>query len=158
MLYWCSSSWLWLYTVELVKCDARLSGAGPTISEGHMMDCSFSKCKVSNRPDLKPCGTSRDEQLGVRLRIGMLFTTWPLPAWFCPWPGDTDREAATEEGLLVPVLFCRFPCLSNLSSVDERLADEKFGDGERRSSTSETWPPSSEAAKLLEMSGSEIYA
>lgn len=45
-----------------------------------------------------------------------------------------------------------------VSSANERLGDERAGDAALASSASDVAAPSSDAAKLLEMSGSETKA
>lgn len=113
------------------------------------MDCSFSKCNVNKRPEeFGLCSDSNDEKLDEKLS----------KATPCPMrPGDTDREAAAELAF-VPLVCRRLPRRSSLSSAEERVGEERAGDMEIRSSASDTWPLSNDAAKLLEKSGSEMYA
>lgn len=106
-----------------------------------MMDCSFSRCKVRSLPEPGPWNDSRDEKLEGRLPYE--------PGSAACWPGDTEREAAAEFAFLV---LWR----SRRSSAEERVGEERPGEREITSSASDTWALSREAAKLLEMSGSEM--
>ena len=117
--------------------DESDSGTGPTISDGQMVDFSFSRCTVSSRPVRGDECESRDENEEVIL------------GW--AWPGETEREAT---GLGLGSSFRR-GIRYRPSSANERLGEESTGDGEYMSSASDACALSSEAAKLLEMSGSE---
>jgi len=68
------------------------------------------------------------------------------------WPGDAGHDAAALE----TALRCDRSGRPR-SSAEDRLGDDNAGEG-KISSASETCPLSSDAAKLLEISGSEIKA
>lgn len=100
-----------------------------------MIELSFSKCIVSSLPD---CGEWRDSSDENEEGICM-------PRKMGPWPGETSREVILDGSRLRGGTF-RERSSSPCSSVGDTAADEP------ESSASDT---SSEAAKLLEMSGSE---
>jgi hypothetical protein len=67
-------------------------------------------------------------------------------------PGEADRDAAALERVLRVEIGGR-----PRSSAEDRLGDDNAGEGDM-SSISETCPLSSDAAKLLEISGSDTKA
>lgn len=73
--------------IELCVSEARVSGHGPTMSEGHIMEVSFSRWRVTRRLDLEePAEDSMEEYEEVMLRM------------LCP--GESARgEAALDWGL-----------------------------------------------------------
>lgn len=118
---------------ELWIYGAKASGTGPTIREGHIIDWSFSRWRVKRRPEGPECTESRDEYDEAML--------WTI------FPGDTAREAVFE------VRWVRKG--KPRSSADEREGDDSAGDDAVKSSASDA---SSDAAKLLDISGSETSA
>jgi hypothetical protein len=55
-----------------------VSDTGPTISEGHMIESDFSKCKVNSRPDPGELSDSTDDNGEATL--------------FAKWSGDPVRD------------------------------------------------------------------
>jgi len=115
------------------------SGTGPTINEGQMMGFSFSKCIVNSLPEGGECSESKEEKLDGRLGGANLL------------PGDTERDDAISNGSLRRT---GSPVLPELITACASSDGEPGGDV-LLSSDSETCPLANDAAKLLEMSGSE---
>jgi hypothetical protein len=118
-----------------VMLDSSDSGAGPTIKVGQMIDFSFSKCTVRSLPDLGEGAESREENDEVIL------------GW--AWPGETERDKA---GFGSNFRLGRWYIPS---SANVMFGEEGVGEGECTSSASDTCPLSIDAAKLLEISGSD---
>ena len=115
------------------------SGTGPTTREGHITESAFSRWRVSSRPE-PVWSDSREEKDEI---------------WLTPW--DTRAGGETEgRGLC---LGCGSDGMPRCSSADE-MGDDKVGEEMTVSSASEPeiMPASREAAKLLEISGSESTA
>jgi hypothetical protein len=101
-----------------------------------MTGCSFSRWSVKRRPDLGACSdSSEDKDDDARL--------------VATCPGETARDDAR-------LAWCRW--LGAKVSIGVEDGDESAGEGMTRSSASETWPLSRDAAKLLEISGSDTKA
>jgi hypothetical protein len=100
-----------------------------------MMDWSFSRWSVSNLPEWEACSESTEEKEDATLRDGC--------------PGDTERDVTVDR-------------LNNVglgrSSEGVERGDESAGDCATSSSVSDAWLFSMEAAKLLDISGSDINA
>lgn len=108
-------------------------GTGPTMSDGHIIDCSFSKCSVNNLPD-GDGNDSNDEK--------------DDSACGCI-AGDTapDAPAPDLRGYVGPE-----------RSSPEDTGDANPGDIVTTSSASDVCALSSDAAKLLDISGSDTNA
>jgi hypothetical protein len=115
--------------------DREIS-TGPTIKEGQMIDWSFSRWSVSNLPEREEWSESTEEMDDVTLRGGR--------------PGDTGREDAAIDLLNRAGLGC--------SSDGVERGDDNAGDWATTSSVSDAGPLPSDAAKLLDISGSDINA
>jgi hypothetical protein len=103
-----------------------------------MIDLSFSRCNVSSLPEWEECSESMEEIEDVTLRAGR--------------PGDTGREEAS-------AVVRRWNEVGfGRSSGGVESGDESAGDCATRSSASDVWPLSRDAAKLLEISGSDTNA
>jgi hypothetical protein len=114
--------------------DSEVS-TGPTINDGQIIDWSFSRWSVSSLPEWEEWSESTEENEDVTLRGGC--------------PGDTGREAVTVDRLNNTGLR---------SSEGVERGDESAGDCTTISSLSDAWPLSRDAAKLLDISGSDIKA
>lgn len=108
-------------------------GTGPTMSDGHMIDCSFSKCSVNNLPegDGNDSNDEKDDNA-----CGCI-------------AGDTAPDA--------PVSDLRGYADPNRSSPDD-TGEANPGDTVTTSSASDVCALSSDAAKLLDISGSDTSA
>lgn len=116
-----------------------VSGTGPTTREGQMTESAFSRWRVSSRPE-PVWSDSRDEK---------------DERWLTPWE---SRAGGDTEGRDL-CLRCISGWTPRCSSADER-GDERAGDERTVSSASDPdiKPASRDAAKLLEISGSETTA
>jgi hypothetical protein len=115
-----------------------VSDTGPTISEGQMIESDFSRCRVSSRPGPDAFSDSTDDN---------------GEATFCAnCSGDPVRDLCClrrrERDIVENPVY----------SSAEDTGDDKPGDGIWKSSVSEEGPLAREAAKLLEISGSETNA
>ena len=117
-----------------------LSGTGPTIREGHMIDSAFSRWMVRSLPE-PVCKDSRDEKEEA----------WAMPCGSLAG-GETDSRDLR--------LWRGCEGMPRCSSADDEIGEESAGEDMTVSSASEPdiRPASRDAAKLLEISGSETMA
>lgn len=136
MLYVCSRSAL--RPVGLGRQGESVSGTGPTIIDGQMTESAFSRCMVKSLPEVEACNDSDDEKDDARLRD--------------TFRGDTARNVFR--------LDCWRCTVANptRSSAEDETGEESAGDDARNSSVSEVGPLPTDAAKLLDISGSETKA
>lgn len=117
----------------------RLSDTGPTISEGQMIESDFSRCRVNSRPGPDACNDSTDDNGEAMLRANC--NGEPARDLFCL----RRRGRATVENPAA-------------RSSAEETGEDRPGDETGKSSVSEVGPLAREAAKLLDISGSETNA
>jgi hypothetical protein len=115
-----------------------VSDTGPTISEGHMIESDFSRCRVNSRPDPDELNDSTDDNGEATL--------------FAKCSGDPVRDICCLRRREREIVD------NPMYSSAEDTGDDKPGDGIWKSSVSEVGPLAREAAKLLDISGSEINA
>ncbi len=117
-----------------------LSGTGPTMRDGQMMDSAFSRWMVRSRPE-PVCKDSRDENEEA----------WAMPCGSLAG-GETDS--------LDLRLWRCCAGMPRCSSADDEMGEESAGEDITVSSASEPdiIPASRDAAKLLEISGSDTMA
>jgi hypothetical protein len=114
------------------------SDTGPTMREGQMTESDFSRCRVKSRPDPDASSDSTDDngEAMVCAKCG----------------GEPVRELCClrrRERVIVE---------NPMRSSAEETGDDRPGDETRKSSVSEAGPLARDAAKLLDISGSETNA
>lgn len=115
-----------------------VSDTGPTMSEGQMIESDFSRCRVNSRPGPDTLSDSTDDN-GEAMLCGKCSGD-PVPDLGCLRRRERD---------IVENPLC---------SSAEETGDDKPGDDPWKSSVSDVGPLAREAAKLLDISGSEINA
>ncbi len=115
-----------------------VSDTGPTIREGQMIESDFSRCRVNSRPGPDACSDSTDDNGEAMLCANC--------------SGEPVRD-----------LCClrrreRMTVVNPVRSSAEETGEDRPGDEIGKSSVSEVGPLAREAAKLLDISGSETNA
>ena len=114
------------------------SDTGPTTREGQMIESDFSRCRVKSRPGPDACSDSTDDNGEAML--------------CAKCRGEPVRDLCClrrRERVIVE---------KPVRSSAEETGDDRTGDVAGKSSVSEVGPLARDAAKLLDISGSETSA
>lgn len=116
----------------------RVSDTGPTIREGQMIESDFSRCMVNSRPGPDALSDSTDDSGEAML--------------CAKCRGDPVRDLCCLRRRELDMV------VKPVRSSAEETGDDNPGDEAWKSSVSEVGPLARDAAKLLDISGSDINA